>query len=36
MHDFDDELAMLRWAEAQWPGAKIAKLRQAVEAEREP
>jgi hypothetical protein len=34
MHDFDDELAMARMAEAAWPGAKVTRLRQQIEAER--
>ena len=34
MHDFDDELALARMAEAAWPGAKITRLRQQIEAER--
>lgn len=34
MHDFDDELAMARMAEAAWPGAKITRLREQIEAER--
>jgi hypothetical protein len=33
VHDFDDELEMTRFCEALWPGPKIKKLREAVEAE---
>lgn len=33
MYDFDDD-ALARMAEAAWPGAKITRLRQQIEAER--
>jgi hypothetical protein len=34
MHDFDDELEMVKWAEAVWPSTKIMQVREGVEAER--
>jgi hypothetical protein len=34
VHDTDDELHMARLCETLWPGERITKLRQAVEAER--
>ena len=35
MIDFDDELTMARQAEAVWPCAKIMRVREQIEAERE-
>jgi hypothetical protein len=34
IHDVDDELYMARLCETLWPGERITKLREAVEAER--
>jgi hypothetical protein len=34
MIDFDDELAMARWAEALWPCGKATRIREGIEAER--
>lgn len=34
MHDFDDELRAIKWCEMLWPGKRISRVRQAVEAER--
>jgi hypothetical protein len=34
IHDMDDELDMLRWCEAIWPGERVTSLRKIVEADR--
>jgi hypothetical protein len=34
IHDFDDELAMVRFCEILWPGKRVAKIRAEIEAER--
>jgi hypothetical protein len=34
LHQFDDELEMMRWAERTWPGEKTARLVHDIQAER--
>lgn len=35
IHDTDDELYAIRLCESLWPGERVTRLRQAIEAERE-
>jgi hypothetical protein len=34
IHDFDDELAMIKCAEALWPSEENTRIRKVIEAER--